>query len=225
MAVDLIPDDAPGPKARALASLGSTLMVNSRNADAVEVCEEAIISAQHAGDLATESHARNSLGVSLSGLGDVDGGLAQLDLSRDRALEARSWDDVCRYHGNTCSILSAAGRHAEAVECAAEGIEVGRQHGRGRRVDTHLVPTYCENLWAVGRWREIGSQLDQIDQAQLAGIDEWCITRGLTESLAGLGEMDAARVELERYRAMLGGTVEPRFRVELANLDLEVALW
>jgi DNA-binding CsgD family transcriptional regulator len=225
MAVELIPGSEPGLRARALASLGSILMVNSRCEESVDVCEEAITYARQAGDLAIESHARNSLGVSLSGLGDVDGGLAQLDLSHDKAVEARSWDDVGRAYGNKCSILTAAGRHAEAVECSAEGIEVGRAHGRGRRVDTHLRPTYCENLWAVGRWREIGAELAEIDTTQLAGIDEWCITRGVTESLAGLGEMDAARVELERYRAMLGTTVAPRFQVELANLDIEVELW
>jgi DNA-binding CsgD family transcriptional regulator len=158
-------------------------------------------------------------------MGDNEGGLAQLGLSLEKAIEARSWDDVCRAYGNKCSILTSTGRHAEAVECAAEGIEVGRQHGRGRRVDAHLRPTYCENLWAVGRWREIGPQLDQIDGAQLTGIDEWCITRGLTESLAGTGDMDAARESLEQYRTMLGTTIEPRWLVELANIDLEVALW
>ena len=199
-------------------------MLSSRSADAIEPCEAAIRLAQQGGEAAIESHARNTLGISLAALGDLEDGLAQLRRARDLALEARAWDDVARAYGNECSALAGAGRHAESLAAAVEGVEIARLHGLSRQIGMCLRPSICEELWVLGRWDDMEEELGQIE-AEPGSVDTWSSTRLWAEWRAGRGDFAGARADLERFRTLLGSEIDVPWQVELLSLGIEVALW
>jgi DNA-binding CsgD family transcriptional regulator len=224
-AITLVSTTDPAARARVLATRGQQLMLAGRCADAVESCEEAITLAQASGEAAIESHARNSLGVSLVALGDTEPGLTELRTSRVRALEARAWDDVTRAFTNESSVLASAARHEDSLAAAVEGLEVARQHGVSRDASLCLRPAISAELWCLGRWDEIEAQLHELDAAEPTGTNAWCAARQWSELSAGHGDFEAAHQYLERFRALLATDVEAPWQVELASLEVEIALW
>ena len=224
-AVALVPESEAAARARVLATRGQQLMLMSRSADAVAPCEEAIALAQRVSDLAIESHARNSLGTSIAVLGDCEQGLEQLRIARDQALRASSWDDVARADGNEVSVLAAAARHEEALAVALAGLEFAANHGLSRHSGSHQLPAVCEALWQLGRWSEMDGYLHQIDMLNVTGLDAWMAAQLGAERAAGRGDFDTAHTQLDFLRRLLGPRVEVPWQIELANLEVEIALW
>ncbi len=224
IAVRLVPSTEISARARVLATRGQQLMLSSRSAEAIEPCEAAIRLAQQAGEAAIESHARNSLGISLAALGDLEGGLAHLRSAREIALRARAWDDVARAYGNECSALASAGRHVESLSAALEGVEIARLHGLGRQIGMCLRPSICEELWVLGRWDEMEQQLERI-VAERDSVDGWSTTRLWAQLRAGRGDFEGAREDLERFRSLLGSQPDVLWQIELVSLGIEIALW
>jgi DNA-binding CsgD family transcriptional regulator/tetratricopeptide (TPR) repeat protein len=215
----------PAARARVLATHGQQLMLSGRSADAVASCEEAIALAQESDEPAIESHARNSLGVALAALGDSERGLFQLRAARERAVEARAWDDVTRAFTNEASVLASAARHDESLAVAIEGVAVAQEHGVGRDGAMCLRPAVCADLWWLGRWDEIPPQLLAMDAVTPTGTNAWCVARQWAEICAGHGDFEAAHIHLERYRKLLPSDIEAPWQIELANLEVEIALW
>jgi DNA-binding CsgD family transcriptional regulator len=225
IAITLVSAADPAARARVLATRGQQLMLAGKCADAVESCEEAITLAQASGQVAIESHARNSLGVSLVAIGDTESGLAQLELSRERALEARAWGDLTRAFTNQASVLASAARHEDSLAAAVEGMEIARLHGVGRDAASCLRPSIAAELWCLGRWDEIEPQLRELDAAVPTGTNAWCAARARSELAAGRGDFEAAHDHLARLRTLLATELEAPWQIELANLEVEIALW
>ncbi|MCU1428470.1 MAG: hypothetical protein JWL83_2470 [Actinomycetia bacterium] len=224
-AVRLVPSFETSARARVLATRGQQLMLMARSAEAVAPCEEAIALARQAGDVAIESHARNSLGVSLAVLGECERGLEHLRRAREDALEARSWEDVVRASANENSVLTSLARYDEALAVSLEGMDVAALRGLSRHAGSCLRPTICEDLWVLGRWNEIEQQLYEIDAIDPTGVDAWHTARIWAEWSAGHGDFAAAHVHLERLRTLLGPHIEVPWQIELSSLEVEIALW
>ncbi len=107
-------------RARALSAYGQALMLMSRNAEAADVCREAIKVAAETGDRTTGGHARNSLGTALGGLGQFDEGIALLNEALQIARDVDNVDDTCRAYVNLSETLLEAGRLDEALQVAAK---------------------------------------------------------------------------------------------------------
>ena len=76
-ALDLLPADAPPrQRARILNHLATVSVL--AGSDAYEIARDAVALAERLDDPATESNARNTLGVCLVARGDEDAGLAEL---------------------------------------------------------------------------------------------------------------------------------------------------
>lgn len=223
-AVALADDDAPAARARVLATRGQQLMLSGLCADAVGPCEEAIELAQQVGDGAIVSHARNSLGVSLANLGDVDRGLRELRRARDEALAVRAWDDVTRADGNEASLLASAARHVEVLDVVHRGIERARAHGL-RGTATRLGIPACESLWMLGRWDECAAWLRDVEAMRPKGIDAWEILRLSAEWHAAHGAFDAAAAKRQELERLLGRDFDPTWQLVLTHLDVQAALW
>jgi DNA-binding CsgD family transcriptional regulator/tetratricopeptide (TPR) repeat protein len=224
-AVALVPKSETSARARVEATRGQQLTLMSRCADAIQPCEEAIALAQRAGELAIESHAHNSLGLAYAVLGDCERGLEQLHIARDLAIRARSWDDVARADANEISVLSSAARHEEALQVALAAVDFAARHGLSRHAGSQQRPLVCEELWQLGRWQEMDAELGHVDLLSTTGLDAWRTTQLSAERAAGRGDFATAHAHLDRLRALLSPTVEVAWQIELANLDVEIALW
>src|SRR5262249_23282212 len=141
---------------------GQQLMLARRDTAAIEVCREAIALAQELGDRVIEGHARNSLGSSLADQGDIDGGLEQLHLAYEIALDTRSWGDAVRAVINEGGALAGIGRHDEALEISIRGAELARAHGLDRAYGASVRLHICESLFLQGRWDEYEEQLREV---------------------------------------------------------------
>jgi DNA-binding CsgD family transcriptional regulator/tetratricopeptide (TPR) repeat protein len=223
-AVALAGDDAPAARARVLATRGQQLMLSGRCAEATDPCEEAIELAHQVGDAATASHARNSLGVSIANLGDLDRGLAELRRARDEAIAARAWDDVTRADFNEASLLASAARHADVLDVVDRGIERAHAHGL-RGTATRLGIPACEALWMLGRWDECAARIRDVEATRPRGVDAWDMTRLSAELDAAHGDFDAAATKRHELERMLGRDFDPTWQLVLTHLDVQTALW
>jgi DNA-binding CsgD family transcriptional regulator len=150
-------------RARALSAYGQSLMLMSRNAEAVVACREAIQVAAETGDVATGGHARNSLGTALGGLAQFDEGVALLRESLEIARAVDNVDDTCRAYVNLSETLLAAGRLDEALHVALEGAEFARRLGFHRAYGSYLLANAAMISFQRGDW-------DDVDDATRAAL-------------------------------------------------------
>ncbi|TNY35631.1 helix-turn-helix transcriptional regulator [Thermomonospora catenispora] len=204
-------------RARALASLASFAQHLSAVDEARSAAQESLAIARRVGDATAEINALLTLFcVDI----DYDDGLAQL--AEIERLIHRSSDQrhllriaVLRSH-----FLEGAGRHAEAVEVAARGVELARELGLYRTQGTFLTINLAEPLVSLGRWDEALTRLRQaMDQDPPPSI------RTSLHVLAG--EVALARGDLEEAERQLAPAREIMWRKAqdfFAMLRLESAL-
>jgi DNA-binding CsgD family transcriptional regulator/tetratricopeptide (TPR) repeat protein len=191
-AVELVPDEPSVARAKVLATLGQQLMLAGDN-EAIAVCEEAIRVAQEIGDRVNEGHARNSLGSTLTGIGRMDEGLAELARSRELALATGSWADVARAATNEGSALQTLSREEEALAIWLEGADLARAHGLDRACGVFLRLNASETLRRLGRWADADVQLGEVRAANPQGMDEWRLAEEECLLAIGRGQFDIAR--------------------------------
>ncbi len=139
-------------RARALSAYGQALMLMSRNAEAVDVCREAIKVAAATGDRATGGHARNSLGTALGGLSRFDEGIALLTDALEIARDVDNVDDTCRAYVNLSETFLQSGRLDEALRVAREGAAFARRLGFHRAYGSYLLANAAMISFQLGDW-------------------------------------------------------------------------
>lgn len=172
LAVRLVPPEPPtAARARVLASYAQHLMLASRNDDAVGWCREAIEVAGQLTESVIEGHARNTLGTAIGHLGSLEESLAELDRSRDIALEADAWTDVMRAAINKSSVLQHHGLLEPAADVLLEWIEEAYRRGLRRTFAVYLRAGVVDSYRALGRWDEMEEQQREIDACEPVDID------------------------------------------------------
>jgi DNA-binding CsgD family transcriptional regulator len=224
LAVRLVPDEPTEARAKVLATLGQQLMLAGDNG-AISVCEDAIRVAQAAGDRITEGHARNSLGASLTGIGRLEEGLAELNRSRELALETCSWPDVARAAVNEGAALQTMARDEDALRISLEGADVARAHGLDRACGLFLRINAVESLLRLGRWADADVQLGEVRAGNPEGVD--AVRFAEMESLiaVGRGRLDLARDRAAKLEALIGvpDTVGDNLAVD--HVEIVIAAW
>jgi ATP/maltotriose-dependent transcriptional regulator MalT len=196
-AVRLVPSAPPSvERARVLATLGQQLMLAGRNAEAIDVCNEAIAVAQEVGARVEEGHARNSLGAALGGVGRFADGRAELQLARDIANATHSWADVARAAVNYGANLQSSGEHVAAVELSLAGADVARRHGLERACGVFLRLNAAESLYELGRWDEMEEQMREANAVDVEGVDQMRTSRLWAQLYAARGDYEAAAEQL-----------------------------
>ncbi len=148
-ALDLLPATAPPrQRARILNHLATVSVL--AGSDAYEIARDAVALAERLDDPATESNARNTLGVCLVARGDEDAGLAEL--VRAGELAGGRLTLLLRYHVNYSDALYLAGRYAEAAAQALAGVDVAAELGLERSMGAMLAGNAAEPLIALGEW-------------------------------------------------------------------------
>jgi DNA-binding NarL/FixJ family response regulator/tetratricopeptide (TPR) repeat protein len=223
-AVELVPGEPPSAaSARALGGLGGALMGAGRYAESRTVSEEAIRHAVAAGAIAEEARARNMLGSDLVALGDIDGGLRELERSRAMAEEAGPPEMRVISHHNLAYNLAQAGRLSDAIDVARDGRVVARGLGLERRFGMDLAALGADVLLRLGRWDEADGLLSEGEAlAPGSGSIYLAMVRGRLAALRG----DAARAR-ERLTAaveLAEGEMDPDLAAYLERGKSELAL-
>ena len=114
-------------------------------------------------------------------------------------------------YSNLSDALEFLGRHEEATQTAAEGLDLARQAGLLRSEGIYLMMNQAEPLLRLGRWAEAERVLSQ----GLAVMPEGVFAGGLelwrAELAALRGRLDEAAAALRAARRAFGDTVDVQF--------------
>ena len=135
-----------------LAALATWRMLNGEYTETLPLARRAITVAEAAGAIAEHAHGLATLGIILARTGDIDAGLAALDISFTLALQAASIEDVVRAASNRMYLLCTAGRFAEALDAAKDGQRAARSLGAPPGLTAVLDNNTAAVLTATGRW-------------------------------------------------------------------------
>jgi tetratricopeptide (TPR) repeat protein len=126
--------------------------------------EAAIESAIAIGARDLEGHARNTLGVVLSGLGETTSAIESLDAALAIALEVGIPDDIGRAYVNKAETESWCGYPDRALETSLEGMRVTADWGVGNSYGSYLGYGAVSFAFERGRWDEAMDLLARADR-------------------------------------------------------------
>jgi DNA-binding CsgD family transcriptional regulator/tetratricopeptide (TPR) repeat protein len=210
----LLPKKPPtAARARILGSLAGALLGLGRYDEGRQVASDGVACATAAGTKSEEARARNVLGSILVALGDVEEGIAQLELSADLAAEAGPSDMRVIGPYNLAVNLAMAGRLREAQGAAARGVDAARTEGLQRRYGMDLAALEGDVLTRLGRWDEAAEAMD-------AGLALDPLGRGTIYLATARGRLDALRGDVEtarRWFAVADELAEGQIDADLAG--------
>ena len=221
----LLPKKPPSAaRARILGSLAGALLGLGRYDEGRTVASDGVACAEAAGAKSEESRARNVLGSILVALGDVEEGIAQLELSADLAAEAGPSDMRVIGPYNLAVNLAMAGRLREAQAAAARGVEAARTEGLQRRYGMDLAALEGDVLTRLGRW-------DDAAEVMNAGLALDPSGRGTIYLATARGRLHALRGDVETARSWFSiadelaeGQIDADLAGYLARARAETAL-
>ena len=210
--LSLLPADPPtAARARILGSLAGALLGLGRYDEGRVAASDGVACAEAAGARSEEARARNVLGSILVARGDVKGGIAQLEQSRDLAAEAGPSDMRVIGNYNLAVNLAMAGRLHEAQDAAARGVEAARTEGLQRRYGMDLAALEGDVLTRLGRWDEAADVMD-------AGLALDSSGRGTIYLATARGRLEALRGDVTAAGRWFG------FADELAQGQIDADL-
>ncbi len=225
-AVELLDGMPPSTdQARVLAGLAANLMLAGRSAESVPFAERAIATARATADQGIESRAMNILGVDLATLGNIAGGI---DLLRRSLASASPADDptaVPRAYANLGSVLEMGSFVEEALEVFLAGAEGIRQFGSELGFRTHLEVNAAAMLIELGRYPEAAALIERHVDRVLPGVSTNHLHVTRAHLGVRLGDLPAARRDLEIARSEAGGIADAQFVIDLYAFGTEISLW
>ena len=193
-AVVLLPADASSRERAQVRGLqGHALMLQCRFRDSVDCSREAIELATALAAHDIEGHARNTLGVGLTMLGDVSAGLAELAQALRIARERDDTWELGRTYVNYSEALLWAGRWAEAAEVGMEGVQVCRRLGYGRTICLCAAGNTVAALIRLGRWSDADRLIDDVMDLEAPPSQRWGVTLAMAELELRRGNLEATR--------------------------------
>lgn len=206
-------DQARAALASALAVKGHCHRVSSALADAVAACTEACELYALVGDALAESLARSQWGIALVQLGDLSGGLAQMERSLDLSEALGNEEHVCDCLLDIGVVHNMLGNDARAIELYAQAASFFERVGDHYHHATCLSNTaYAHTCWgrrerAAGRDDAALTHFAQAQQHARAAIGlaqrgddlDFLTLRyvALAEAEREAGELDACLGTLE----------------------------
>ena len=202
-----------------LASLAKTRMLSGHMAEGRDTALQAVDAARAVAERRQEAQALITLGSVLSYLGDHPGGLAALENGRRLALEAGDDDAALRAYTNLSDALELVGRHEEAAQAAADGLDLGRRTGLSRQFGVYLASNRAEPLMSLGRWDEadrLAAEAAELDPSP-ERVLPLLILRGTIAVARGRAEQ--ASRHLEFARRVAGDRLDVQNRSMLTLLE------
>jgi tetratricopeptide (TPR) repeat protein len=152
---DLTPE-----KAMAVVELARFAVLGDTNERAIELADEALAASEQLGVGHLRGHALNSRGLARVMVGDLDGGLADLEASVELARGSNA-SEFLRALGNIASILTGLGDLGRSRAMTREALELAVDLGVGEPVMWFKGET-ANLLYLEGRWDEAGALLDEL---------------------------------------------------------------
>jgi len=209
-ALSMLPaDEISGERASLLVWAARMRYLRGRYREALKEGREALNTAVAAGDRRSESEVLNTLGMAGIVTGSIDEGIETLRRAIQIAREDDDVDGMGTAYSNLADTLSLAGRTAQALETAKEGLAA--VSGRMRAIDWMSL-TVSDLSLEAGDWEAARASLAAAAPApQLAG--RLLIFRHLREAelALGVGDEETAAECLEELEPLVARSSEPQF--------------
>ncbi|WP_272951801.1 helix-turn-helix transcriptional regulator [Streptomyces xinghaiensis] len=216
-----LPPSAVHADVLALAATWHSMHVSGT--DTLPLAERAVELAGLVGAEEVRLSGRVTLAWLRAGAGEEERGIAEMYAVREE-VDRRPFPRVLgRVHGNLVDLLHKAGRSAEAVEAARQGIAVLHRHGL-HNAAAFTAGNLAEALLALGEWDEAAAVLDEYrgrvhSSRSLASIAlhdaGLALDRGAYDRVPGL--IAACRSHLGR------NDMEPQYELPLAEAEIRRA--
>jgi DNA-binding CsgD family transcriptional regulator/tetratricopeptide (TPR) repeat protein len=226
-AVDLVPSEPTPARARVLASLAQSRMLEGVFSEAKRYAEEAVEVATAVGEDARQEllHAACTLAVADSWGEDPEPAVWKLRQNRDEAAELGRLDDLFRVYANLTTVLDLLGRRDEAIAIAYEGIAEAGRAGQATVYGNFLRANAADSLFYLGRWPECRSLC--LDALSWNPVGIWYLSPLLT-----LATLEVATNAGESAGRLLGQVLlaietvgGPQFYVPAQQAAASYALW
>ena len=226
-AVDLVPSEPTPARARVLASLAQSRMLEGVFSEAKRYAQEAIEVATAVGQEARQEllHASCTLAVADAWGEDPEPAVWKLRQNRDEAAELGSLDDLFRVYANLTTVLDLLGRRDEAIAIAYEGIAEAERAGQATVYGNFLRANAADSLFYLGRWPECRRLCLEALSWNPVGI--WYLSPLLTlttlEVATDAGE--SAGLLLGQVLLAIETVGDPQFYVPAHQAAASYALW
>jgi ATP/maltotriose-dependent transcriptional regulator MalT len=203
----LPPGEASQERALLMAWLARTLFLRGHYREAVDDGEEALDAAVKVGDRHAEGEVLNTLGMAQVALGCVDEGVGLLQRAIELAREDDDLDNLGYAYSNLADMLRLAGRTAEALDTAREGLAaIPRRMGR---LHDWLMLTVAQLAFESGDWDLMRANLGQ----HAAPLDRQTIFGLVLEADIALteGDHDLAGQRLEQAEPLVAASSEAQW--------------
>ncbi|HEY1334393.1 MAG TPA: hypothetical protein VGF31_09060, partial [Myxococcaceae bacterium] len=212
-------------RARAIAAEGAALMIAGRYSESRARCQEAIAIAETIDAGKERGFALSALGVSLTMLGDVRGGIDALRRAQAIAEKSGDFEDLYRVYGNLSFTLDVAGQLEEAVEVALRGLEVaGKLRIEESTVGATVLLNATDLLIILGRWQEAADLVRNVPHLDKNARFGPYLEVSRAQIDLSVGRFDSARQHLQVARRASSLT-EPNFLGLLHSALAELAIW
>ncbi|HWE14206.1 MAG TPA: AAA family ATPase [Solirubrobacteraceae bacterium] len=201
-------EDVHGVRPRVLAWLARTRFLRGRFRESVADGEAALKTAILAGDTVAETELLNTLGMARVALGDVDKGVASLRRAQQVARAHEDFDSLGTAYSNLADMLSVAGRTAEALAVAKEGLAATPRHHA--RTHEWMKLTAAEMAFEAGDWQQASESLSPIPPRSTGTLYMFARLRGADYALA-TGDEDAAEACLDGVAELVDVSAEPQW--------------
>jgi DNA-binding CsgD family transcriptional regulator/tetratricopeptide (TPR) repeat protein len=202
-----------------LAWLARTRVLRGQYRDAIIDGEEALAATIAAGDTCAEGEVLNTLGMARIALGDVEDGIASLRRARELAHAHDDIEGVATAYANLADLLSLAGRTADALATAREGLV--QTPRRLTRTFDWMTLTVSTLAFEAGEW-DVARAHAGAPPSQLAGtVLIFRLLRDAELALGG-GEHELAETCLEAAAPLVRVTSEAQWHGSFGALAGEL---
>ncbi len=208
-ALDMLPADDPfGARPLLLAWLARMRFLRGRFRQAAADGEVALAAAVQAGDPLAETEVLNTLGMAHAALGQVDEGVVLLRRAIELARSTEDLDSLATAYSNLADMLLMAGRTADALQTAMEGMAA--TPGRMLRSHDWMTMTVAEIAFEAGDWGVSREYLTP-PPSRLAGVVLIFRHAREIELALGVGDLDLAEQCLDAAEPLVVPSAQPQW--------------
>ena len=208
-----------------LAALATAQSDINDTAGSAETARQAVDAARACGAPDVQAGAAIRLGSSTCYLGEAEAGIEPLHAGLRLARDLDIPDTAVSGYILLSDVLEMHGRHAEAAQTAAEGLQLAVRAGLSQSMyGAYLAANQAEPLVRLGRWAEAGRLIAEALAAQPEGAIRAGLLQLRAEIAAMRGEYEQAVADLREVRRAMGDRAGLQFTQPTRYISALVSL-